>query len=106
MARPWSLRNLNDVSSEGVTALDATPRFCRVAEELTRRTGLADRVEVVQGDALSLPFDDAVFDLAWTQAVGQNVADKRRFVFQPQRRCGNGRRQRTRRTDRPDGQRR
>jgi len=68
-----------------VTALDATPRFCRVAEELTRRTGLADRVDVVQGDALALPFDDAVFDLAWTQAVGQNVADKGRFVEEMRR---------------------
>jgi MPBQ/MSBQ methyltransferase len=68
-----------------VTALDATPRFCRVAEELTRRTGLADRVEVVHGDALELAFGDGVFDLAWTQAVSQNVADKRRFIDEMRR---------------------
>src|SRR5690348_4018152 len=46
-----------------VTALDATPRFCRVAAELTRRTGLTDRVEIVHGDALELGFDDGAFDL-------------------------------------------
>jgi len=63
-----------------VTALDATPRFCRAAEWLNRATGLAGRVEVVCGDALALPFPDASFDLAWTQAVAQNVADKERFV--------------------------
>ncbi len=63
-----------------VTALDGTPRFCRVAEALTRGTGVADQVEVVHGDALALPFEDGVFDLAWTQAVAQNVEDKGRLI--------------------------
>jgi SAM-dependent methyltransferase len=65
-----------------VTALDGTPRFCRAAEMLTRGAGLDDRVEVVLGDALALPFADATFDLVWTQAVNQNIADKERFVGQ------------------------
>jgi sarcosine/dimethylglycine N-methyltransferase len=60
-----------------VTALDATARFCRAAEMLTRGTGLADRVHIVEGDALALPFENDSFDMAWTQAVTQNVADKR-----------------------------
>jgi SAM-dependent methyltransferase len=63
-----------------VTALDATPRFCRAAEMLTRATGLSDRVEVVCGDALALPSAEGTFDLVWTQAVSQNIADKQRFV--------------------------
>lgn len=63
-----------------VTALDATARFCRAAEMLTRGTGLADRVHIVEGDALALPFQDDSFDLVWTQAVTQNVADKGSFL--------------------------
>jgi MPBQ/MSBQ methyltransferase len=63
-----------------VTALDATARFCRAAEMLTRGTGLTDRVHIVEGDALALPFEDDSFDMCWTQAVTQNVADKRSFV--------------------------
>jgi ubiquinone/menaquinone biosynthesis C-methylase UbiE len=63
-----------------VTALDPTPRFLRIAEALNRSTGLADRVRVVEGDALALPFEDGAFDLVWTQAVAQNVADKPRFI--------------------------
>ena len=63
-----------------VTALDATERFCRVAEMLTRGTGLQDRVTVVRGDALSLPFADETFDIVWTQALSQNIFDKRRFI--------------------------
>ena len=39
-----------------------------------------DRVTVVRGDALSLPFDDESFDIVWTQAVSQNIFDKRRFI--------------------------
>jgi MPBQ/MSBQ methyltransferase len=63
-----------------VTALDATARFCRAADRLTRGAGLADRVEIVCGDALALPFADQSFDLAWTQAVIQNIADKPQFI--------------------------
>jgi SAM-dependent methyltransferase len=63
-----------------VTAVDATPRFCRAAEMLTRGTRLDGQVRVVCGDALDLPFADGGFDLAWTQAVSQNIADKPRFV--------------------------
>jgi ubiquinone/menaquinone biosynthesis C-methylase UbiE len=68
-----------------VIALDATPRFCRAAELLTRGAGLADRVTVVCGDARTLPFKDASFDLAWSQAVSQNVADKQRLIAEAAR---------------------
>ena len=60
-----------------VTGIDLTPELCEVAVELTRRVGLADRVEIRQGDALALPFDDASFDVAWTQHVSMNIEDKR-----------------------------
>lgn len=63
-----------------VTALDATDRFCRAAELLTRGAGLADRVQIVCGDALALPFGDHGFDMAWTQALIQNVADKEQLI--------------------------
>ena len=57
-----------------VTAIDPTPRFCRLNELLTARTGLADRVHVVCGEATAAPAGE--FDLVWTQAVWQSVADK------------------------------
>lgn len=63
-----------------VTALDATPRFLRIAEALGRGTGLAEQVRIVEGDALALPFADGAFDLVWTQALSQNVADKARLI--------------------------
>ena len=63
-----------------VTALDATQRFCAVAELLTRGAGLADRVQVVHGDARRMPFADGEFDLVWTQAMMQNIAEKDQLI--------------------------
>ena len=63
-----------------VTALDATRRFCAVAELLTRGAGLADRVQVVYGDARRMPFADGEFDLVWSQAMMQNIAEKERLI--------------------------
>ena len=63
-----------------VTALDATARFCRANAALCAATGLADRVQVVHGDALALPFAKDSFDVVWSQALLQNVADKPRLL--------------------------
>lgn len=59
-----------------VTGVDLTQEFVDVARELTARCGLADRIEFHQGDALALPFDDAVFDHVWSHNVTMNIEDK------------------------------
>jgi SAM-dependent methyltransferase len=59
-----------------VTGLDITEEFCRAAEVLTERVGLADRVEFRQGNALDMPFEASAFDVAWTQFAGMNIEDK------------------------------
>jgi MPBQ/MSBQ methyltransferase len=73
-----------------VTALDLTADYCRVAEDLTRRTGLDGLVTVVQGDALELPFPDGSFDLVWTQHVAMNIEDKPRLYRGMRRVLGPG----------------
>jgi SAM-dependent methyltransferase len=78
-------RVLADRYRADVTALDATERFCRLNEHLTRATGLAERVSVVRGDALALPFADAGYELAWVQAVLQNVDDKAHLAAEIER---------------------
>ena len=62
-----------------VTGIDLTPEFCDVANQLTERLGMADRVALQVGDAMDLPFDDASFDAAMTHNVSMNVPDKRQF---------------------------
>lgn len=59
-----------------VTGVDLTPEFVDVANELTRRCGLADRVEVVEGDACAMTFPAGSFDVAWTQHASMNIPDK------------------------------
>ncbi|HEX6017269.1 MAG TPA: methyltransferase domain-containing protein [Burkholderiaceae bacterium] len=59
-----------------VTGVDLTPEFCAVAQELSRRTGMASTVEFQVGDALALPFGDAAFDGAYSMNVSMNIADK------------------------------
>jgi sarcosine/dimethylglycine N-methyltransferase len=68
-----------------VSGVDLTEEFVAVATELTRRTALTDRVAFRQGSALALPFADASFDLAWTQNVAMNIADRPRFYAEIRR---------------------
>jgi SAM-dependent methyltransferase len=68
-----------------VTALDPTVRFCALNREISERSGLAGQVTVVGGDARDLPFEDGSFDVVWTQAVLQNVADKARVAAEVRR---------------------
>jgi SAM-dependent methyltransferase len=62
-----------------VSGVDLTEEFVATAADLSRRAGLAARVDFRQGSALDLPFEDAAFDLGWTQNVAMNIADRPRF---------------------------
>lgn len=62
-----------------VTGIDLTPDFCRIAEELAQRTGLADQVAIHCGSALELSFDASTFDVVWTEHAQMNIADKQTF---------------------------
>ena len=59
-----------------VTGIDLSEPFVEVASYLAARCGLADRVEFRQANALDLPFEDGAFELAWTQHVAMNIADR------------------------------
>ncbi len=59
-----------------VTGIDLTDEYCSAAAMLTDRIGLADLVDYHQGDATSLPFPDASFDIVWTEHVAMNIPDK------------------------------
>lgn len=59
-----------------VVGIDLTPEYVEVANELTRRCGLADRARFLTANALDLPFDDACLAAAYTQHVAMNIADK------------------------------
>jgi SAM-dependent methyltransferase len=62
-----------------VSGIDLTAEFVRVAEMLTRLTGLVGKVDYRQGDALDLPFDEMSFDVVWSQNAAMNIADRDRL---------------------------
>ena len=62
-----------------VDCLELSPDFCTGAALLNRLTGLDDRIEVHEGSALELPFQDHSFDVVWMQNVGMNIADKQQL---------------------------
>src|SRR5258708_3673608 len=62
-----------------VRGIDLSPSFVDAAKYLAERSGLADKVVYECGNALSLPYDADSFDLAWTQHVAMNIADRARL---------------------------
>jgi SAM-dependent methyltransferase len=63
-----------------VTGIDLTPQFIEIARELTRRCGMANRIEFRQADALDLPFAEGTFDHVWCHNVTMNIQDKRKLA--------------------------
>ncbi len=59
-----------------VDCIELTSDYCAGAELLNRLTGLEDLIDVHEGSALDMPFDDNSFEVAWMQNVGMNIEDK------------------------------
>jgi ubiquinone/menaquinone biosynthesis C-methylase UbiE len=62
-----------------VTGLDLVEEYCRVADSLAKRVKLDNLLTYRQGDATQMPFEDATFDVVWTQHASMNIADKHRL---------------------------
>lgn len=59
-----------------VTGIDLTAEFIETGRALTEWTGLSDRVKLIEGSVLDLPFEDDSMDAAYMIHVGMNIADK------------------------------
>jgi SAM-dependent methyltransferase len=73
-----------------VTAVDLTDEYCETNRWLNRLVGLDDRISVRQADVTALPFADGSFDVAISQHVQMNVADKTRLYSEARRVLKNG----------------
>jgi SAM-dependent methyltransferase len=62
-----------------VTGIDLTEEYVSAAAMLTERCGLSHLADFRRGDAMDLPFPDAAFDMAISQNVTMNIADKPGF---------------------------
>lgn len=68
-----------------VTGLDLVGEYCRVADSLAKRVKLDNLLNYRQGDATHIPFEDATFDVVWTQHASMNIADKKRLYSEMHR---------------------
>jgi SAM-dependent methyltransferase len=68
-----------------VHGIDLSPTFVAAAQYLAERTGMAGKVSYECANALDLPFDDEAFDIAWTQHVAMNIADRDRLYAEVHR---------------------
>ena len=62
-----------------IKGIDLTEAYIAAGTKLTALTRLSDRVELLCGSALDLPYEDEWFDMVLTQHVQMNIADKHRF---------------------------
>lgn len=72
-------RMLADDYNCNTVGIDLSQEYIRTATALTKLVNLSDKSSFIQADATELPFDKASFDVAWTQHVQMNIADKRKF---------------------------
>jgi SAM-dependent methyltransferase len=68
-----------------VTAVDLTGEYCETNRWLNGLVGLEDRISVRQADVTALPFDDATFNVVFSQHVQMNVPDKARLYSEARR---------------------
>ena len=62
-----------------VTGIDLTAEYVDLATTLSVRCGMDDVTAFRQANALDMPFEEAAFDLAWSQNVSMNIEDKVAF---------------------------
>lgn len=69
-------RYIADQQDVHVTGLDLTPEFVETAKALSAETGLTEKTDFIGGSALSLPFEDGSFDMAFTIHAAMNIKSK------------------------------
>jgi SAM-dependent methyltransferase len=68
-----SLTLLRALPEAEVTAVDLHAPFLAAAEARADASGLASRFRTVEADMAALPFDDASFDLLWSEGAAYSI---------------------------------
>jgi demethylmenaquinone methyltransferase / 2-methoxy-6-polyprenyl-1,4-benzoquinol methylase len=58
-----------------ITGADFCPEMLEIGREKCRRAGAADRVELIEADALQLPFEDSAFQIVCVAFGLRNLSD-------------------------------
>ncbi|MHA1987157.1 MAG: class I SAM-dependent methyltransferase [Promethearchaeota archaeon] len=63
-----------------VTGIDLCEEFCRAAVLINSRLDYDDSIEIRQGNALDMPFNNSSFDSIFIQHVSMNIQNKERLI--------------------------
>lgn len=63
-----------------ITGIDLSPEMLAVGRQKVERSPFRDRIRLIQGNALALPFSDDSFDVVTSGFVLRNVADLERAL--------------------------
>ena len=75
-----SARTLVSKFGCNVTGIDICDDFCRAADLINGRLGYTDNIEIRQGNALDMPFNNSSFDAIFIQHVLMNIKNKERLI--------------------------
>ncbi len=68
-----------------VTGIDLCQEYCQAAKIINQRLDLIEKIEIQQGNALKMPFDDGSFDFVMIQHVLMNIENKKCLFSQIRR---------------------
>lgn len=68
-----------------VTGIDFVPEMVEAAKGKVQKKNLADRIKLMQGDALQLPFEDNSFDVAGIAFGIRNIPNRKRALSEMMR---------------------
>ena len=63
-----------------VSGIDFVPEMVQAGKEKVEKKGLVDRVTLMQGDAMHIPFDDNSFDVTGIAFGIRNIPDRKRAL--------------------------
>jgi SAM-dependent methyltransferase len=65
-----------------IIGIDLCGEYCRAAEVINEWMGLSNRIEILEGNALDMPFEDSSFDIVFLEHVLMNIENKKRLISQ------------------------
>ncbi|NHF58637.1 class I SAM-dependent methyltransferase [Flavobacteriaceae bacterium TP-CH-4] len=78
-------RMLADEYQCTVTGIDLSQEYVRTAAKLSKLVGLDHKTTFIRADATELPFENARFEVVWTQHAQMNIPDKNAFYSEIKR---------------------
>ena len=69
-------RLISEINNCTVEGIDLMPGYINAGNKLSEMVGLRDKVSLMSGNVLNLPYDNETFDASYMVHVGMNISNK------------------------------